>query len=288
MSQLSLAAALASGLAVAVAVVALGWDHGAVPALALLDRPRRPARPPAKPRVRRLPKLPGLPALPLRLVETKLRQAGWDETPERFVLVSAGIAATLAAVGAVAGSLADASTAGGLALVGLAAGGGLSGQLLRSAARRRRERLLAELAPTLDLLGIELSAGSSPLAGLAAVTRHGDGELARELRVILATTAVAADRSADARIHELGEQLDLPPLVALATILATSRDYGAGVSHGIRALALDLRRARRRELIATSRRALSRVLVPAAVGVLLPFLAVLLYPAVTALSASFR
>ncbi|HEX6547241.1 MAG TPA: hypothetical protein VF134_00685, partial [Candidatus Dormibacteraeota bacterium] len=70
-------------------------------------------------------------------------------------------------------------------------------------------------------------------------------------------------------------------------VLATSRDYGSGVSHGLHAIAVDLRRAQRRELISTSRRALSRVLVPAAVGVLLPFMAVLLYPAVTTLARSF-
>jgi Flp pilus assembly protein TadB len=280
--RMTVAAAVASGLAVAVAILALGWSTGPLAAVALLDRRRRerPSSPVPAALLRRR-----LRVEPLRL---RLDRAGWRETPERFALATAAVVVTLALVGAAAGSLGDAASAAGCALVGAATGIGLSAMLLRGAIRARRDRLLAELAPTLDLVGIELSAGSSPLAALAAATRHGQGELARELRTILATTAVAADRSADARLHELGERLDLPPLVAFATILATSRDYGSGVSHGIRVLALELRRTRRRELIASSRRALSRVLVPAAVGVLLPFMAVLLYPAVVALSASFR
>jgi hypothetical protein len=74
----------------------------------------------------------------------------------------------------------------------------------------------------------------------------------------------------------------------LAATLAASREYGTGVAHGARALAADLRRAQRRELIAHSRRALNHVLFPAAIGVLLPFLAILLFPAVTALQRNLR
>ena len=51
----------------------------------------------------------------------------------------------------------------------------------------------------------------------------------------------------------------------------------------MRALASDLRHAQRRDLIAHSRKALNHVLLPAGVGVLLPFLAVVMFPAVTAL-----
>jgi tight adherence protein C len=280
--QVTIAAALASGVAVAVAIFALGGGGAPSAAMALLER-RREDR--GSRSVRDGVRFPPLPLDPVRI---RLERAGWRDTPERFFLAVMAVSITFGLAGAAAGSLGDAASAAGFGVLGAASGVGLSALLLRSAIRARRDRLLAELAPTLDLVGIELSAGSSPLMALAAAARYGQGDLARELRAILATTSVAADRSPDARLHELGERMELPPLVALASILATSRDYGSGVGHGIRMLAMDLRRARRREVIATSRRALSRVLVPAAVGVLLPFMAVLLYPAVTALSASFR
>jgi hypothetical protein len=80
----------------------------------------------------------------------------------------------------------------------------------------------------------------------------------------------------------------MPAVASLATILAASREYGTGVVQGVRALATDLRRAQRRALIAHSRRALNHVLLPAAVGVLLPFLAILMFPAVTALQHNLR
>ena len=75
---------------------------------------------------------------------------------------------------------------------------------------------------------------------------------------------------------------------SLATIVVASREYGTGAVSGARALATDLRRAQRRELIAHSRRALNHVLLPAAVGVLLPFLGVLMFPAVSALQRNLR
>jgi hypothetical protein len=87
---------------------------------------------------------------------------------------------------------------------------------------------------------------------------------------------------------QYSEQLDIPRLASLATILGASREYGTGVLHGVRALATDLRHAQRRELIAHSRRALNQVLIPAAVGVLLPFLAIVMFPAVTALQQNLR
>lgn len=273
------AAALAAGAAAALAVLALGRP-GSVPKAALiLDRrdrvsertPRR--RPPVS-----------LPWLALRL-----DRSGWPDGPERFLLLAAAMGAALSLVGLAAGVAAgSAGTGAAFALLGAAGGPLLAFQILRAAVRGRRERLLAELAPTLDLVGIELSAGSSPLGALTSVAQRTDGELARLLRSLLAASALGADRSADSRLQEIGERLDLPPLVGLAAVLATSRDYGSAAGAGIRAIALDLRRERRRELIATSRRALSRVLLPAAVGVLLPFMAVLLYPAVSALASSLR
>lgn len=278
-AQLTLAAALAAGGAAALGVIALAAGEGPTAATRLLSGvPRAGTRPSL-----RLPPPP--PWLALRLA-----RAGRPEAAGAFLALEALLGLALGAVGLCAGRLADDGGGAGLGLAALGAAiGPLAGvQLLRRAAARRREQLLAELAPTLDLVGIELSAGASPLAALASVTRRGDGPLARELRALLAAAALGGDRGADTRLLEMGERLDLPPLVALATVLATSRDYGSGAAHGIRAIAVDLRRARRRELIATSRRALSRILVPAAVGVLLPFMAVLLFPAVTALSASFR
>ena len=108
------------------------------------------------------------------------------------------------------------------------------------------------------------------------------------MRAQLIGSRVAGSASLDGRLAALGDRLGLPALHSLAMILGLSRDYGSGVGEGVRALAADLRRARRRRVIEVSRAALNRVLIPAAVGVLLPFMAILLFPAVAVLVRSLR
>jgi Flp pilus assembly protein TadB len=170
----------------------------------------------------------------------------------------------------------------------MAAGFGLPLLVLRGAINRRRRRLEGELVPLLELFTLELSGGGGPISALGAVTMQVQGELAADLRRLLIASQVAGSASFESRLVEYSERLEMPAVASLATILAASREYGTGVVQGVRALATDLRRAQRRALIAHSRRALNHVLLPAAVGVLLPFLAILMFPAVTALQHNLR
>jgi pilus assembly protein TadC len=153
---------------------------------------------------------------------------------------------------------------------------------------QRRRRLEAELVPLLELFSLELGGGGSPVSALGSVTMQVQGELAADLRRLLIASQVAGSTSFESRLVGYKDLARIPAIGSLATILAASREYGTGVVQGVRALATDLRRAQRRELIAHSRRALNHVLLPAAVGVLLPFLAVLMFPAVTALERNLR
>jgi len=175
-----------------------------------------------------------------------------------------------------------------LAVVGFLSGTGVCALALKSAIAGRRRRLSSELVPLLELFNLELSGGGSALSALGAVTTQVQGELAADLRFLLIASQVASSLSFESRLHTYSERLEIQALGSLATILSASREYGTGVAHGVRALATDLRHAQRRELIAHSRRALNHVLIPAAVGVLLPFLAVLMFPAVTALQRNLR
>jgi Flp pilus assembly protein TadB len=285
---LSGAAALAAGGCVTLAVLTAGGGRRLPEAAAWLQRRRAPA---GEASHRSLPapwRAHRTLGVVRERVDSLLGRAGWRETPERFVTLAVAGAGAAGLAGAGLGGLRDPATAAALGALGLAGGAFLAWQRLLGAARARRGRLLAELAPTLELMALELSGGNSPHGAIAAVTARTDGELSRELRRVLAAAAVSGAGSFEARLAALAARLDLPPLAALAAVMATSRDYGSGVGHGVRALAVDLRRAQRRHVIATSRRALTRVLLPAGVGVLLPFMAILLFPAVTALAASFR
>jgi len=209
-----------------------------------------------------------------------IERAGWRASPERVAALATAFAASLAVVASALSPL--------LAVPAFVGGCALCATVVNSAIARRRRRLLGELVPLLELFTLELSGGGSALAALGSVSVQIESELARDLRRMLIATQVTGSASFEARLLDYSDQLDLPALGTLATILAASRDYGTAASQGVRALATDLRRAQRRELIAQSRRALNNVLLPAAVAVLLPFLGVLLYPAVSVLQASLR
>jgi Flp pilus assembly protein TadB len=219
---------------------------------------------------------------------TMLERAGWNETPERACAFAIALAACLAVLGASSGALLPTGTAITLSLLGIGGGLGVPYLALKSAVDRRRTRLEAELVPLLELLALELSGGGSALSALGSITMQVQGELASDLRRLLIAAHVAGSTSFESKLIEYSELLEIPAIGSLATIIAASREYGTGVVQGVRALATDLRRAQRRELIAHSRRALNHVLLPAAIGVLLPFLAVLMFPAVSALQRSLR
>jgi Flp pilus assembly protein TadB len=215
-------------------------------------------------------------------------RAGWHETPERVVAFAAALSSCLTVLGVSSAPVVPVYSAAVLGLFGAVSGFAMCAVVLRSSIARRRRRLEGEFAPLLELFTLELSGGGSALTALGSVCTQVQGELAADLRRLLIASHLAGSDSFESRLLDYSEQLEIPAVGSLATILGASREHGTGVVHGVRALAIDLRRAQRRELIAHSRRALNHVLLPAAVGVLLPFLAILLFPAITALRSNLR
>jgi len=223
-----------------------------------------------------------------RRLALAIARAGWRETPERLIVLTFALAIGLTALGLATAPLAGGQTAASLAVIGALAGAVAVWFALHRAASERRKRLVRELAPLLELFVLELGGGGSALSALGSVTMQIEGELAAEIRRLLIASQVSGSATFESRLRAYGDLLRIAPLGSLATILTASREYGTGVTQGVRALAADLRRQQRRELIAHSRRALNHVLFPAAIGVLLPFLAILLFPAVSSLQANLR
>lgn len=209
-----------------------------------------------------------------------IERAGWRESPERVAVLAIVVALCLAVLGA--------AVSFAVSILGFIGGCCALVVTLNAAVVRRRRRLSGELVPLLELFTLELSGGGSALAALGSVCVQVESELAIDLRRMLIASQVAGSSSFEARLLGYADEREIPALGTLATILAASRDYGTAASQGVRALATDLRRAQRRELIAQSRRALNNVLLPAAVAVLLPFLGVLMFPAVSVLRSSLR
>jgi len=215
-----------------------------------------------------------------RRLARDVERAGWREPPERIAVLAVASSLGLAVLGAVVSPA--------VAIFGFAAGGVAFAVVLNAAIDKRRRRCSEELVPLLELFTLELSGGGSALVALGSVCVQVESELAHDLRRMLIASQVAGSASFELRLIDYAEDREIASLGSLATILAASRDYGTAASQGVRALATDLRRAQRRELIAQSRRALNNVLLPAAVAVLLPFLGVLMFPAVSVLQRSLR
>jgi Flp pilus assembly protein TadB len=209
-----------------------------------------------------------------------VERAGWREPPERVAVLAVAASLGLAVLGAAVSPV--------VAIFGFVAGGVAFAVVLNAAVNRRRRRSSEELVPLLELFTLELSAGGSALVALGSVCMQIESELAKDIRRMLIASQVAGSASFELRLIEYAEEHEIVALGSLATILAASRDYGTAASQGARALATDLRRAQRRELIAQSRRALNNVLLPAGIAVLLPFLGVLMFPAVSVLQRSLR
>ena len=230
----------------------------------------------------------------LNVTDARLRlaslidRAGWKVRPERLAISAAGLSGSLAVLGVASSSVVPTANAVVLGGLGLIVGIGCTALVLRSAIAARQRRLAAEFVPLLELFTLELGGGGNAVSALGTVTARVRGELAADLRRLLIAAQVAGSAPFESRLTLYADHLDIPALASLATTLAASREYGTGVIHGVRALATDLRHAQRRELIIHSRRALNHVLIPAAVGVLLPFLAIVMFPAVTALQRNLR
>ena len=215
-----------------------------------------------------------------RRLARDLERAKWRGSPEGIAVLAIAAAVCLGLLGAAASLV--------VAIIGFLAGSGAFLFTLNAAVLKRQRRLSGDLVPLLELFTLELSGGGSALSALGSVCVQVESELAIDMRRMLISSQVAGSPSFEARLLEYADKHEISALASLATILAASRDYGTAASQGVRALATDLRRAQRRELIAQSRRALNNVLLPAAVAVLLPFLGILMFPAVSVLQRSLR
>ena len=283
---ISFVAAVATGASCLVAVLAIGGRPEGIDAASWLARGRHSDPPPAADSPSPWTKALVVTGARARLINA-IDGAGWKESPERLAAFAVALSACMAVICATASTIVPIS-APVLGAIGLVGGIGSCSLALRVGIRSRRARLAAELVPLLELFTLELSGGGSALSAFGSVTTKIQGDLAYDLRRLLIASQVVGSTPFESRLVHYSERLDIPALASLATILAASREYGTGVAPGARALATDLRHAQRRELIAHSRRALNHVLLPAAVGVLLPFLAVVMYPAVTALQRNLH
>ena len=104
---------------------------------------------------------------------------------------------------------------------------------------------------------------------------------------ITTASATAGTPQLDRQLEMAGVQLDIPALSALAAVVRIQREEGVSTSSPLGQLARGLRDRQRDELLARGRKALITMLFPVALCILLPFILIILYPALSRLTTAF-
>ena len=224
-------------------------------------------------------------------VERRLHQAGWMLTVEalRGRQLLAGVAGTgvgiLFAVALARSTAVSPLLLGVVVAVCLAIGVLLPDQLLSRAARARRSRIAEELPTVLEFLTLSLSAGEAVLDALRRVARAGNGDLARELGVVVAQVnagvplATALDRCAD--------EIRLPALTRTVDQLVGALDRGSPLVEVLRAHAQDSRDDAKRSLLEAAGKKEIAMMVPLVFLILPVTVAFAIFPGILVLQLGF-
>jgi tight adherence protein C len=200
-------------------------------------------------------------------VRRRLEALGGEATVEDFrveQVVWGGLgllgAAVLATVGSVlAGSL-NVLSAGLLCVAGLV--GGVLGRdwWLTQQVAKREELLLAEFPVVAELLALAVTAGESPSAAIARVTRLSGGELARELGSALGRARAGVPLTE--ALQQVADRTSLDPLARFIDGLLVAIERGTPLAEVLRAQAADVREAGKRRLLEAGGRKEIAMMVP--------------------------
>ncbi|HVC38513.1 MAG TPA: type II secretion system F family protein [Candidatus Dormibacteraeota bacterium] len=176
----------------------------------------------------------------------------------------------------------------GLVFMALVAGPlAVGGRLMQIASRRRR--VIEDQLPILvDLMALEQGGGGvGARTAIELVVNRVEGEAALLLRECLTASATAGTPPLDRQLETVSDQLGIPALAALAAVVRIQREEGVSTASPLGQVARGLRDRQRDELMARGRRALVAMLLPVALCILLPFVIIILYPALARLSTAF-
>jgi tight adherence protein C len=224
-------------------------------------------------------------------VERRLRQAGWTLTVEALRgrqllggVAGAGVGILFAA--AIARSSAVSPLLLGVIVAVCAAIGVLlPDQVLSRAARARRDRIAAELPTVLEFLTLSLSAGEAVLDALRRVARAGNGDLAREIAVVVAQ--VNAGVPLASALERCADETQLPALSRTVDQLVGALDRGTPLVDVLRAQAQDSRDDVKRSLLEAAGKKEIAMLVPLVFLILPVTVAFAIYPGVMVLQLGF-
>jgi tight adherence protein C len=169
-------------------------------------------------------------------------------------------AALVTTVGSVAAGSVNVLSAALLCVAGTV--GGVLGRdwWLTRQVQRREELLLAEFPVVAELLALAVTAGESPVAAIARVTRLSGGELARELGAALGRARAGVPLSE--ALQQMADRTSLDPLARFIDGLLVAIERGTPLAEVLRAQAADVREAGKRRLLEAGGRKEIQMMVP--------------------------
>lgn len=227
-----------------------------------------------------------LPAATRAALSGLLERAGISTEPETMVSLTLLLTVVLASamLALVVRGLLPASVA---VLAVLAVPLAVAARVVQLAGRRRRA-ITDQLPILVDLMALEQGGGGvGARTAIELVVNRLSGEAALVLRACLASSAMAGTPQLDRQLEGTAEELGIPALSALAAVVRVQREEGVSASSPLGQLASGLRDRQRDEMLSRGRRALVTMLLPVALCILLPFVIIILYPALARLSTAF-
>jgi tight adherence protein C len=203
----------------------------------------------------------------LTSVRRRLEQAGGDLTVEQFraeqVLwgfTGLAVAFALALLSVLSGS--GTSPVALLVSAAMFTALGVLGRdrWLTREVQRREERMLEEFPTIAELLALAVTAGEGAVGALERVTRISGGELAKELGRALADARAGA--SLVLALEGIARRTSLAPLARFVDGIAIAVERGTPLADVLRAQAVDVREAGKRQLLESAGRREIAMMVP--------------------------
>lgn len=185
-------------------------------------------------------------------VEKRLRQSGSRNTVEHFRLEQvawATVGLAFALVLALASMARGTNPVAALLLVAMGAvlGATLRDHELSRAARRRQQRIIAELPDFAEMTALAVAAGENPVAALDRVSRISSGALAAEVADVVAQTRTGS--SLGAALAALSANAASTELARFADSIVVATDRGTPLAEVLRSQAQDIRENSRQRLM---------------------------------------
>jgi len=125
---------------------------------------------------------------------------------------------------------------------------------------RREERMLQEFPTVAELLALAVTAGEGPVGALERVTRISAGELSKELNRALSDAR--AGSSLITALEGIAGRTSLPALARFVDGVAVAVERGTPLADVLRAQAVDVREAGKRQLLESAGRREIAMMVP--------------------------